>query len=442
MTASVDSGKAVPGTAAPLVWRSAGRNHARSFVQDKIDTLVLDAEGRQALAAVRSYGRQGLAVGAVSCASRERVALSQRSRWSRVAPVVPDFNLHPDDFVAAVLGLIDRHRVDMVLPCHDGSIEALRTRRSDIERKTALALASNRALDLAIDKRLTMGLARQLGLAVPLGFEVHDESDLRAALAEVGYPAVMKPVWSWVAADGAGQRLSCEPLLTLDDGLRVLELFQAAGGRGLVQQWLPGRRDAVTLMYTGGEVRARFAQTSYRELPLLGGASVLCESIPPLPDIVEPAERLVRAMDLEGCSMVEFRRDRHGKPVLMEVNPRMGGSVSLAISAGIDFPALVRTWALGLTVPDAWTYRVGVRRRWLAGDIETLKGALKGGRGHDVPSRTRCLTTFVADFVRRPAALDVFDVRDISPVSVEIKEIVRAGLESLGKLPKYVGRTT
>src|SRR5262249_22312020 len=160
-----------------------------------------------------------------------------------------------------------------------------------------------------------------------------------------------------------------------------------------------GRRDAVTLMFSGGEVRARFAQTSYRELPLLGGASVLCESLPPLPDIVEPAERLVRAMDLEGCSMVEFRPDRHGPPVLMEVNPRMGGSVSLAIASGLDFPGLVRSWALGLTVPEVWTYRAGVRRRWLAGDIETLKGALKGGRGHDVPSRTRCVATFVSDFV-------------------------------------------
>ena len=31
--------------------------------------------------------------------------------------------------------------------------------------------------------------------------------------------------------------------------------------------------------------------------------------------------------------MVEFRRDRQGQPVLMEVNPRMGGSLALAIAA-------------------------------------------------------------------------------------------------------------
>jgi predicted ATP-grasp superfamily ATP-dependent carboligase len=399
---------------------------------------VLDAEGRQALAAIRSLGQAGLSVGAVVCDSRQRVALGQRSRWARVRPVVSDFATDPEAYAHDVVALTERLGASMVLPCHDGSIEALRSHRHQIERRAGLALASEAALELAVDKRRTVALAKQLGIGVPTNIEVHDVSDLRAALADVGYPAVMKPVWSWVQANGGGTRLSCEPVLDFDDALRALDVYQKAGGRALVQPWLPGRRDAVTLMFSNGEVRARFAQTSFRELPLLGGASVLCESIQPLPDIVEPAERLVRAMNLEGCSMVEFRRDRHGRPILMEVNPRMGGSVSLAIACGIDFPALVRAWALGLTVPDVWSYRVGVRRRWLAGDIETLKGALKGGRGHDVPSRARCVGIFAADFVRRPAPLDVFALSDPGPASVEIKGIVRAGLESLGKLPKYL----
>jgi predicted ATP-grasp superfamily ATP-dependent carboligase len=140
-------------------------------------------------------------------------------------------------------------------------------------------------------------------------------------------------------------------------------------------------------------------------------------------------------MDLEGCSMVEFRRDRAGRPVLMEVNPRMGGSVALAIAAGVDFPALVRPWALGLTVPTVWTYRVGVRRRWLAGDIESLKHALKTERGDDVPPRSQVIATFLTDFVRRPAAIDVLDLSDVAPGAIEVREIVRAGLKTLGKLP-------
>jgi len=176
---------------------------------DRIDALVLDSEGRQALAAIRSYGRTGLRVGAVVCEPRQRVALGQRSRWARVRPVVTDFATDPEAYCEDVLALIERHGASMVLPCHDGSIEALRPHRHLIERRAALALASEAALELAIDKRRTVALARQLGIAAPTNIEVHDVSDLRAALAEVGYPAVMKPVWSWVQANGEGTRLSC-----------------------------------------------------------------------------------------------------------------------------------------------------------------------------------------------------------------------------------------
>jgi len=247
-------------------------------------------------------------------------------------------------------------------------------------------------------------------------------------------------VASWVTRDGSGTRLTPLPIPSLDEALERFDVAQRSGGQLLVQPWLPGRRDAVTLMYADGAVRARFVQTSHRELPLLGGASVLYESIPPLPDIVEPAERLVRALDLEGCSMVEFRRDVEGAPFLMEINPRMGGSVSLATEAGINFPLLLRSWALGLTVPEQWEYAKGVRRRWLAGDIESLKEGLRAEGYADTPSPAACLSTFFTDFIRRPAALEGFDSADIRPWLLELAAIGSAGVTSAGNLRRKLFR--
>src|SRR6266851_319636 len=160
-------------------------------------------------------------------------------------------------------------------------------------------------------------------------------------MREVGLPAVLKPDESWVERGGKGVRLSPNIVRTVDEANQVYEHVLEKGGHAMIQQWLPGRREAVTLFYAAGQFWARLAQVSYREWPVLGGASVLCETIPLLPDITGDAERLVRAIDLEGCSMVEFRRDQRGRPALMEVNPRMGGSVALAIAAGVNFPQLL-----------------------------------------------------------------------------------------------------
>jgi predicted ATP-grasp superfamily ATP-dependent carboligase len=244
-----------------------------------------------------------------------------------------------------------------------------------------------------------------------------DESDVRSAVREFGYPVVLKPVSSW----GRGTRLVAQAAVNVDEALREVERIHIAGLRVLVQQWLPGRRDAVSVFCTAGKIWARFAQTSHREFPPLGGVSVLSESISPLRDIVEPAEALVRAADLDGCSMVEFRRDREGHPVLMEVNSRLPGSVALAIAAGVDFPQLLYTWASGKPLREIPEYRVGVRQRWLSGDISHLKYVFEGPGRTDTPSRGRAVATFLYDFIRRPSAIDGLDSGDLGPSLVELR---------------------
>jgi hypothetical protein len=58
----------------------------------------------------------------------------------------------------------------------------------------------------------------------------------------------------------------------------------------------------------------------------------------------EQAERLIREIDLEGYSEVEFRRDGNDIPYLMEINPRLSASVEIAVRCGVDFPHLLYQW--------------------------------------------------------------------------------------------------
>ena len=257
-----------------------------------IDVLVLDAEYRQALAAMRSLARSGMKVGSVVCASDENEALAFRSRWCRLRAVVPDFAQDATGYADAIIALLDQHPADLILPCHDGSIAALRARRSELEQRTALPLASEAALNIAVNKERTLSLAKNLGIAVPRTVALSDTRDLRAALDHIGYPAVIKPAWSWAQRDGVGTRLSCAAVSDLGEGQRVVDAIRMAGGRAVIQQWLSGRREAVSLFYAANKFWARFVQMSYRELPSLGGASVLCESTPPLPELIAPAQRL------------------------------------------------------------------------------------------------------------------------------------------------------
>ena len=69
--------------------------------------------------------------------------------------------------------------------------------------------------------------------------------------------------------------------------------------------------------------------------------------------------------------MVEFKEDAAtGTPYLMEVNGRFWGSLQLACDAGIDFPGVLVGLALGEEVDVARSYRIGIRSRWLWGDVD------------------------------------------------------------------------
>ena len=389
-----------------------------------VDVLLLDAQYRQTLVCMRVYAAAGLRVGAVACASEAWWAPSFKSRWCSLRVTAPDFELDADAYVNALLEQVDAYPARMILAAHDGSIAALRPRRSEIERRIALPLASEAALDIAVSKSRTLALAEDLGIAVPTSIPVSDIADVSAATAHLGYPVVIKPVQSWVERDGIGTRLSCGVAQTADQAKRTIWDMLSAGGDAVVQQWLPGRREAVSLFFAHDKFWARFAQVSHREWPLLGGASVLCESIPLPPDITSPSERLVRAMNLEGCSMVEFRRDQVGRPFLMEVNPRMAGSVALAVASGVNFPRLTYAWATGAPLQTVTSYQVGSRLRWLAGDIWNLKCVFDSQGQPDAPRRGQAVTRFLADFVRRPSALDLRALTDMRPGLAEMHKSV------------------
>jgi hypothetical protein len=161
-----------------------------------------------------------------------------------------------------------------------------------------------------------------------------------------------------------------------------------------------------------------------RTWPPLGGSSVLRESIAPPADALERAERLVAAIGLDGYSEVEYRRSRDGRPLLMEVNPRLSQSVELAVRAGVDFPRMQLEWARGGRVATVDGYRTGVRLGWIAGEGRLLASAVRGGGPPPRPSR-RAAVAGLADYARG-ARIEGLDVRDARPVVAALAFTARA----------------
>ena len=78
--------------------------------------------------------------------------------------------------------------------------------------------------------------------------------------------------------------------------------------------------------------------------------------------------------------MVEFKRPCHGgSPVLMEINARPWGSISLPITCGIDYPRLWVDWLLtGKLPPEKIEYKKGITCRRLVSELTHLAHTFHG----------------------------------------------------------------
>jgi hypothetical protein len=213
---------------------------------------------------------------------------------------------------------------------------------------------------------------------------------------------------------GAGARLHSKVAVHRREAVAAIDDAHRSGASVVLQEWLPGRREAVWAMRVDGKLVVSFAQVAKRMYPPLGGCSVVRESIAIPRDIAAYAEVLLAEAGLDGFSEVEFRRDRQGRAVLMEINPRLSASIELAVRAGVDFPFLIYAWAAGLPLPEPRPYRVGVRMRWLGGDVRWLRANLSRERRPDLLPPGRALTHFVADCFR-PAGYDYLIKSDLGP---------------------------
>ena len=386
------------------------------------DALILDAKLRQSLVTMRSLGRRRMRVAALEIASIAKSETSQRvaafsSRWCQRAFIAPGYEQDSESFLSYLKQVLDAIGASVLITSSDGTLAVIRRYRVELERLVHIPLAKESALAIAVDKDQTLEIAKRSGIYVPGGVHINVVDEVTAAIREVGLPAVVKPVESWLWGEDQGVRLSCIVVTTLDEARLAVEELTRLGGTILLQQLLSDRRESVHLMYANGVVYARFAQWARRTQPQLGGTSVYRQSIAVPQDIGEQSERLVREIDLEGYSEIEFRRDSTGKPHLMEINPRLSASIEVAIRAGVDFPYLLYQWAMGNKPDHVEGYRAGCWMRHLGGDIVTTLQTFKQPGRPDVTPSAKALWEFFASFLV-PAHYDYLDWSDPLPAWV------------------------
>jgi protein-tyrosine-phosphatase/predicted ATP-grasp superfamily ATP-dependent carboligase len=331
--------------------------------------LVLDGHSRAALETLQSLGRAGLQV---DLAAEAKDCLAMHSRYVTRKLQQPAQE-RIADFHSWLRAQDKIRNYALIVPATETSLLGLRQLNENDPLRRKAVIPVDNAINIALDKEKTWQLARELGVPAPAGV-------LLSSMSEIGqvqqFPVVLKPTHSKVMVDGklrtlavAVVRNEVERQEQLRRWLRLTPVQQ--------QQYVSGRGIGVEFLFNQGRKVWHFAHERVHEYPLTGGASSYRRSINPPAALLRDAEKLLTTLQWHGVAMVEFKMDANGQYWLMEINPRLWGSLALSIDAGVDFPLGLLQIARGNQPPSQPKYTVPYYTRDLRTDVDWLKSNLR-----------------------------------------------------------------
>ena len=392
-----------------------------------MNVLVTDGDTRAALAITRSLGRKGhrIVVG-----EKTHPSLASVSRYCSEGWMYPDPLKRPADFLDDLLRTVKEKRIDVLLPVTEITTGLATENAGRIAGSCRLPFPRNDAFRTASNKLEILRLAERLGVPVPATRVLYEKGVDAVNIAGLSYPVVVKPHRSRILTvngwQAAGVSYARDPA----------ELFDLLGKKGsweypiLLQERITGPGIGVFVCYQNGELVSLFGHRRIREKPPSGGVSVLRESVPVSPQARAYTVTLLDHLKWNGVAMVEFKLDaRDGIPKLMEINGRFWGSLQLAMDAGVDFPEILMRIAKGETVEPVFNYKLGVRTRWLWGDVDSLLMVLFKNRTSlhlpkDHPGRIRAIFDFLR-FFEKDLHYEIESRDDLRPSLHELSQRFR-----------------
>jgi len=288
--------------------------------------------------------------------------------WAKAGTVsVTDPVLDSERFVCELAAVALRLSVAAVLPCTDSDLFALAGREADFPG-IALGVPPRKCVDLATDKGLLPELAATAGLRTPPTKKVVFGGG--EAAVTIDLPAIVKPQRSWIRNPDGTMGGYCARYVStaqaIEEALKALP-----NGVGLVQQYIPGPNVSVSGVSWGGELICAVHHISERIWQLTTGVSAYAETIPPHAELEQGVSRLLREIGWSGLFEMEFKRSPRGEHYLIDLNPRIYGTLALASAAGLNLPGIWVDLLLNRQ-PKIASYRVGTRLRVEEKDVRAL----------------------------------------------------------------------
>lgn len=270
-------------------------------------------------------------------------------------PVAPDAS-----FITAILAVCLKKEIKIILPLVTKELIPFSKHIKEFEEKGINVLVSpSHALEIANNKSRLYEFLEWRGIPVPAFRVVESVDQFKTAIEELGYP--LKPVCfkPSVSNGSRGFRIVSEQMneldllfnykptstyLSLPDSIRILS--SGSFPELLISEYLPGEEYSVDCIAKHGVPVLIVPRLRKR---MINGISVEGEFIKD-DLIISYCIQIITALSLHGNIGIQVKRSATGQFLILEINPRVQGTISAALGAGVNLPELAVKQELNLPI--------------------------------------------------------------------------------------------
>lgn len=285
-------------------------------------TLVTTSRMPFAVDEIRKLGEAG---NDVTAADTFKASPGSHSRGAARHVEVPAPAQETDEFIDAIVGIIDEHQIEWLLPMFE-EVFYLAAHRDRLEGRCELFFPDFPTLAKVHDKVTFTALCRELGLPVAESVIATTPSGLNDAIARFEH-------WFARAAYGRGGLnvlTNTGPLAGEGD---VKDVVPTAEDPWLVQEYLQGVDMCSWSVVQHGEVVLH--STYEHALTIDNRGGIVFESVD-APETLAAAQKIVEALGWHGQVSFDFLRTDDGVHHLVECNPRPTDGCTLATPEELD----------------------------------------------------------------------------------------------------------
>lgn len=276
----------------------------------------------------------------------------------------PDFIQLPkaDDpsFADQLLDHCNRNHINILMPLVTRELLPLALRKKDFEAIGTRVLVSDpESISIANNKARTYEFLQSQGIEVPRFFTVHTIEEFVHAAFELGHP--QRP-FCFKPAESNGSR----GVRIVNDALDEVDLLfhhkpyqldisythalSILSSRPfpqlLLSDYLPGMEYSVDCLADHGSVRMAVPRTREK---MNNGISIRGR-FEKNEAVISYCTRIIEVLKLHGNIGIQVKCNEEGKPLLLEINPRVQGTIVAALGAGVNLPLLAVWQELGQTI--------------------------------------------------------------------------------------------